>query len=134
MEETVNDPKSIMAMARSSLLCMRAGKTKAVPVIAQRVLAVLAAILLIASVSIATLGPPGLPLGQTVILIDRSILDTIQAAIDTHLAHWVWTYLFVPWLVRPAWLLPASAGLVCAGASMTLASRHAARNQHRRRS
>jgi hypothetical protein len=103
-------------------------------VIAQRVLAVLAAILLIASVSIGTLGPPGLPLGQTLNLIDRSILGTIQGAVDQHLAHWVWTYLLVPWMVRPAWLLPASFGVVCAGVSMTLASRHAARDRHRRRS
>jgi hypothetical protein len=103
-------------------------------VIAQRVLAVLAAVLLIASVSLAILGPVGVPLGQALILVDRSILDTVQAAIDQHLAHWIWTYVWLPWLVRPAWLLPASLGLVCAGASMTLASREAARNQHRRRS
>jgi hypothetical protein len=103
-------------------------------VITQRVLAVIAAILLVASVSLGTLGPPGVPLGQTLFLIDHSILNTVQAAIDKHLAHWVWTYLMLPWLVRPAWLLPATLGIICAGASMTLASRHAARDQHRRRS
>jgi hypothetical protein len=103
-------------------------------VIVQRILAVLAAVLLVASVSVGTLGPPGVPLGQMLILIDPSMLSTVHQAVDHYLVDWVWTYLIVPWLVRPAWLLPASIGLICGGASLTLASRQAARNHHRRRS
>ena len=109
-------------------------RTMKAQVIVQRILAVLAAILLVASVSVGTLGPPGVPLGQMLILIDPSMLSTVHQAVDHYLVDWVWTYLIVPWLVRPAWLLPASIGLICGGASLTLASRQAARNQHRRRS
>jgi hypothetical protein len=103
-------------------------------VIAQRTLAIIAAIFLVGAVALATLGPPGVPLGQTLILIDHDLLHAIQAFVETHLARWFWGYLLVPLLLRPAWLLPAAIGIICAGLSITLASRHAASNQHRRRS
>jgi len=99
---------------------------------AQRILAVIAAVLLVGSVAVATMGPPDMPLGQTLFMIDHSILKVLQTDIDDHVAHWVWAYVFVPFLLRPAWLLLATLGVICAGLSMTLASRQAPRNQRRR--
>src|SRR4051794_19866914 len=99
---------------------------------AQRVLAVIAAILLVGSVALATMGPPDMPLGQTLFMIDHDILHVLQTDIDDHVAHWVWAYVFVPFLLRPAWLLPAILGVLCAGVSLTLASRQAPHNQRRR--
>jgi hypothetical protein len=63
-------------------------------------------------------------------MIDHDLVSKLQA----FLPAWVWVHLTVPLLVRPAWLVPACAGLIAAGLSMTLASRAAASASHRRRS
>lgn len=102
--------------------------------IAQRVMAVMAAVLLVASTALATLGPPGIPLGQLLFLIDHPLLGGIQHFVDTYLGHGLWVHVLVPLWARPAWFVPASLGIICAGVAMTLASRQAARNQHHRRS
>jgi hypothetical protein len=99
---------------------------------AQRILAVMAAALLVGSVALATIGPPEMPLGQALFMIDHNILNVLQTDVDSYLAHWVWTYVLVPFLLRPAWLLPAVLAVICAGLSMTLASRQEAHNQRRR--
>lgn len=98
--------------------------------IAQRILAVLSAVLLIGAFALGTLGPPGDPLGHVLFTMDLPVMDWLQQ----HLSEWIWRNLVVPVLLRPAWLLPAALGLVCAGASMTLASRpqtHGSRHQRR---
>jgi hypothetical protein len=97
-------------------------------------MAVMAAVLLVASAALATLGPPGIPLGQLLFLIDHTLFGGIQHFVDTYLGHGIWLYVLVPLWVRPAWLGPASLGIICAGVAMTLASRQGARNQHHRRS
>ncbi len=103
--------------------------------IAQRILAVLAAMLLVIAVALATLSPPDMPFGQFLFLADHAALQKIQAVVDRYGSHWIWTWGCVPLLVRPTWLLPAMLGIVCAGLAMTLASREAARNpRHRKRS
>jgi hypothetical protein len=102
-------------------------------VIAQRVLAVLAAVLLVGAVAVATLGPPNVPLGAALYMVDRDMLDTLQSAMQAHLAQWMWDDLAMPLLVRPAWLLPASMGLICVGVSLSLGSRSGSQRPHRRR-
>lgn len=102
--------------------------------IAQRILAVAAAVFLVASIALGTLTPPGMPLGQALFLVDHSALKVAQDGVDAFPGHWAWTYCLVPLLVRPLWILPTTLGIICAGLSMTLASRQTARNSHRRRS
>jgi len=101
-------------------------------VIAPRILAVLAALLLVGAVALATLGPPAVPLGQVLLMIDRDLMDALHAAIATHLSGWMWDKLVLPVLVRPAWLVPAALGLICAGTSASLSSRKSAHRWHRR--
>ena len=99
--------------------------------ILSRVLAVLAAILLVGAVGVAMLGPPELPLGQAITLLDHSFLTTLRGGIRAYTGNWVWDDVLLPMLVRPAWLVPASIGLIFGGASLTVASR-AGRGPHRR--
>jgi hypothetical protein len=99
-------------------------------VIAQRILAVLAAFMLIGAFALATLGPPGVPLGHVLFTLDTPLMDWLQQ----HISVWIWRNLVAPLLLRPAWLLPASVGIVLAGASLTLASRpETHRSRHQRR-
>ena len=98
--------------------------------IAQRTLAVAAAVLMIGAFALATLGPPGVPLGHVLFLLAPTVVNWVSA----HLPSWAWMNLVMPVMLRPAWLLPAAFGIVAAGASMTLASRpqtHRSRQQRR---
>jgi hypothetical protein len=101
-------------------------------VIAQRVFAIIAAVLLVGSVALATLGPPGLPLGQLIFMIDHDIMQSLRTGIEGHVAAWLWAYGVVPLLVRPAWLLPAGLGLICTGAALSASGRKSPRRSHRR--
>jgi hypothetical protein len=99
-------------------------------VIAQRILAVLAAFMLIGAFALAPLGPPGVPLGHVLFTLDTPVMDWLQE----HTSSWIWRNLIAPLLLRPAWLLPAAVGIVLAGASLTLASRpETHRSRHQRR-
>ncbi len=98
--------------------------------IAQRILAVLAALMLIGAFALGTLGPPGVPLGHVLFTLDTPVMDWLQQ----HAPAWMWHNLAVPLLLRPAWMLPASLGIILAGASLTLASRpQTHRSRHQRR-
>lgn len=97
--------------------------------IAQRIMAVLAAAFLVGAVTVAMLGPPNIPLGAALYLVDRPVLYALQS----HVAQWAWDGVAMPLLMRPAWLLPASAGIVCAGMSLTIASRQRPQRTPRRR-
>lgn len=98
----------------------------------QRILAVLSAILLVGAVALATLGPPGLPVGQVVLLIDHDLPETIRSGIQNHVADWPWTDIVAPFLMRPAWLVPAALGLICVGATVSTGGGKPARRPHRR--
>jgi hypothetical protein len=102
-------------------------------VIAQRVLAVLAAIFLVGAVAVAALGAPDIPLGMALAMVDRDFLAAVEGGLQAHVSHWIWDELVVPLLMRPAWLLPAAAGLVCAGISLTLTNRQRPQRSTRRR-
>jgi hypothetical protein len=101
-------------------------------VITQRILAVLAAMLLVGAVALAMLGPPAVPLGQLLFMIDHDLIEGVHSFIGTHVAAWLWDYLVVPLLLRPAWLVPAALGLICGGASLTLSTRKSTHRSHRR--
>ena len=100
--------------------------------IAQRILAVLSAVLLVGSVALATLAPSGAPLGQVLFMVDHDLMERMHRFIADTMTDWVWSELFVPLLLRPPWLMPASIGLICAGVAVSLSSRKPARRPHHR--
>jgi hypothetical protein len=101
-------------------------------VIAKRILAVLAAMLLVGAVALATLGPPEVPLGQVMLMVDHDLTEGLHNGTERYLAVWIWEWLISPLLLRPAWLLPAALGLICAGISFTLSPGKPAHRSHRR--
>jgi hypothetical protein len=101
-------------------------------VITQRILAVLAAAMLVGAVALAMLGPPEVPLGQVLFMIDHDLMEAVHSFIGTHLAIWLWDYLLLPLMVRPAWLVPAGLGLICGGMSLSLSTRKSTHRSHRR--
>jgi hypothetical protein len=101
-------------------------------VIAQRILAVLAALLLVGAVALAMLGPPSVPLGQALFMLNHDLMDVLHSGVERHLSAWLWENIAMPLLLRPAWLVPAGLGLICAGISLSLSTRKTARRSHRR--
>jgi hypothetical protein len=101
-------------------------------VIAQRALAVIAAILLVAAVAIATFGSESITLGQAIYLIDHDVLDKLPLWSSRTLGNWMWLTVIQPMLERPAWLVPASVGLVCIGLSLSLSNRKTTHRSTRR--
>jgi hypothetical protein len=100
--------------------------------IAQRALAVIAAVLLVAAVGIATFGPQSVSLGQVLVLLDETSLDALMKWSNSLCGPWAWGAIVQPLLVRPAWLLPGSAGLICSGLAMSLSNRKTTHRSHRR--
>lgn len=100
--------------------------------IVQRTFAVLAAVLLVSAVALATFGPQSISLGQALYLMDHGLLDHLLTWSNRTLGGWGWTMMIQPLLVRPAWLLPASAGIICMGLSMSLSNRKTPHRSHRR--
>jgi hypothetical protein len=102
-------------------------------VIAQRILAILSAALLVGAVAVALLAPPGMPLGQALLRIDHTMLDVLRSAVERVFAPWMWTEVVLPVLARPAWLPSAALGLICGGLCVTLPlGRRAERPRQRR--
>lgn len=81
-----------------------------------RIFAVLAAVFLVASVAIGALTPPGLTLGQGLVMVEHDGLTWLRE----HSFAWLWNWIEVPFMVRPLWLIPAGLGLICAGMATTL--------------
>lgn len=98
----------------------------------QRVLAVIAAFFLVAAVAIATFGSGSLSVGQALNLFDHDILDRLPGWSIRIMGAWAWTSVIQPMLVRPAWLIPAFAGIVFAGLSMSLSNRKTTHRSRRR--
>jgi hypothetical protein len=98
----------------------------------QRILAVISAILLVGSVALATLGPPSVPLGQLLLMVDHDLTDALRSGVEQYLASWIWDDVAVPLLLRPAWLVPAALGLIFAGAAFSVPGRKPAGRPHRR--
>ena len=59
--------------------------------IAQRILAVLSAFLLVGSVALATVGPPMVSLGQALYLMDEGLVERLHLFIAGHLTDWTWS-------------------------------------------
>ena len=82
---------------------------------AARIFAILAAVFLVAAVGIAALTPLGLTLAQGLLLLDKGSVEWARL----HSIPLLWTWLEMPFLLRPLWLLPACLGVICAGLAMT---------------
>ncbi len=91
--------------------------------IAERVLAVLAALCLVTSFGLATLLPAFTPLARAIAMTDQSVLVGLQDAVRATLSDWTWRSVFLPVLMRPSWLFPLALGLILGGAALTVASR-----------
>ncbi len=102
-----------------------------IPLLLRRTLAICAAALLVAAFALATLEPPDLPLGSLLYSVDSGFLNLLQAGIQRHLSPWIWDSLMVPILIRPAWLLPAAGGLICAGGAASLTFAGSSRSPRR---
>lgn len=100
--------------------------------IVQRVLAVISAVLLVAAVGIATFGPQSLSLRQALYLFDHDLIERLPLWSSRVLGNWMSSSVIQPLLVRPAWLIPASMGLVCMGLSLSLLNRKTTHRSHRR--
>lgn len=97
-----------------------------------RVFAVAAAVLLVGSVALAALLPDGTSLGQFLHMIDASAPRHLQAVVVQVLGHGVTAALLVPFLVRPAWLVPVCLGVICAGGAVTAMTQVSTRTKQRR--
>lgn len=86
---------------------------------AQRILAVLAAVFLVGAVGLATLGPTDMELGQMLAVVREGMPGTLQSFLQQHLGPWAWERVVVPFLIRPAWLIPAALGIVFGGLAVT---------------
>lgn len=100
--------------------------------IVQRIFAILSAILLVSAVAMATLGPQSISLGQAIFMLNHHGLDSLVTWSNKALGAWAWRGMIQPMLVRPVWLLPASAGIICAGLSMSFSNRKSPHHSHRR--
>ena len=99
-----------------------------------KTLAILAAILLVGAVAVATLGPQDVSLGEALNTLDHIRLAAVEAYVRTHWSAWLWEHPVTSLLVRPPWLPPAVIGVLLAGAAMTTATSQKAPNSRRRRS
>lgn len=102
--------------------------------IAQRALAVLCAAFLVGAIAIGSLTDPGWPLGHMMFAISPRVLDFFQTGVRANVPAWMWDWVVLPCLIRPAWLLPACVGVVCGGLYVTLASRQGEPRSRRKRS
>jgi hypothetical protein len=103
-------------------------------VIATRIFAVLAAMLLVAAFTLATVLPPDLPLSAALPMLDHDLVQQAQGYAKDYLPGWVWPHMAMPLLVRPEAATPAALGVVAAGAAATLASSAGPSRSRRRRS
>ena len=97
-----------------------------------RIFAVLAAVLLVGSVALASLMPPDISLYGALHLMHPVSPDHLQQVMLSRFGHFVWNALALPLLNRPVWLAPVSLGLICVGAAMTTLGPAAPRTKQRR--
>ncbi len=102
--------------------------------IATRTLAVLAAASFVAAFALATLFSPLTTLAEVVARDDGRVMYALHDIIVAHSSTWLWDNLAMPMLLRPAWLLPVTLGVLFAGGATTIATRTGVPRSHRRRS
>lgn len=100
--------------------------------ILQRLLSVLTAAFLVAAIALGSLAPQGWPLTSLLLAISRNAASYVVSQARDGTPYWLWAGVIAPFMVRPAWLLPAFIGIVCGGLCLTLASRQRQPSRRRR--
>jgi hypothetical protein len=99
----------------------------------QRILAVIAAILFVGAVGLATIGPRMMLLGEALAWLNPDAEAGLHAWLLRVFGPWSWTYAARPLLIRPAWLPLGSLGLIFAGIALSWPPPpDATRRSHRR--
>ena len=93
-----------------------------------RIFAVLSALFLVLAVGIAALTPLGQTLAQGLLRVDPDMLKWASQ----NSPGWIWNWIEIPFLLRPLWLLPASAGVVFAGLAASFNLGKASTSRRRR--
>lgn len=88
-------------------------------IVLPRIFMVLAAVLLVGALAVATLAPPDLTLAEGLQAQWPNLPSQLQASFRAVLGGIFWRDLAEPLLGRPAWLLPASAGFIFVGAAIS---------------
>ena len=94
-----------------------------------RLFAALAALCWASAVLLAATGPQGLTLADAISVVNVMAVFRFQEYAERHLPFWVWGNVALPWLIRPAWLVPASLGIICAGCAGSFAGKQTAKRR-----
>ena len=97
-----------------------------------RVFAVLAAVLLVGSVAMATLLPPETTLYGAIFKLHPLSPEHMQQLVVGRVGHFVWATLALPLLNRPVWMVPVCLGLICVGGAVTAINQAAPHTKQRR--
>ena len=97
-----------------------------------RIFAVLAAVLLVGSVALASLLPADISLYGALHLMHPVSPDHLQRLVASRFGHFGWNAMALPLLNRPVWLIPVSLGLICVGGAISTLSPAAPRTKQRR--
>ncbi len=92
----------------------------------------LAAVLLVGSVAIASLLPADISLVQALHAMDAGAPERAQRVLTGLFGHGFFQAVAVPVLVRPLWLVPVCLGLICVGGAVTAMSQAPPRTKQRR--
>ncbi len=94
--------------------------------------AVVAAVLLVGSIALASLVPADTNLRQAINAMDGMAIEHAQHAFVGVFGRGFWEAMLVPLLVRPVWMIPVCLGLICVGAAVTALTQASPRpKQHR---
>jgi len=91
--------------------------------IAYRAFVALAAACFVGAFAIAALAPVGLTLAGGLARLDQAAASWLRPVMNgtgPAAFHPSWHIVIVPFLVRPAWILPAMIGLISAGLAVTI--------------
>ena len=98
----------------------------------QRILAVLAAIMFVAAMGLATVGPRTVSLAAALAYVSPRAVDNLHNWTVRVLGSRVWIYAGQPLMIRPAWLPFGALGLIFGGVALSLPARDGTRRSTRR--
>ena len=85
-----------------------------------RMLVAFAAACFVGAFAIAALAPLGLTLAGGLLLLDHTTLSSLRRIVVDDTSAGVWQGLVVPFLIRPAWIVPVMLGILSTGLAMTI--------------
>ena len=97
-----------------------------------RIFAVLAAVLLVGSVALASLLPGDMSLAQALQALGGGAPADMPRVLTAAVGHFLANAILMPVLIRPVWMIPVSLGLICVGGAVTAMTQNAPRPRQRR--